>query len=347
MAITFRRTLTRVQRLRLWLRQQLRWQQARHFIVKNWAWRLVSIVLAVIVWTYVQITTSTTVVLSVPLDAIKVGEQFQAQGFTTNGEPLHTIQVVVQCAYRDKDKLRDSDYGAEIDLRDEAENIIPSYALKAGEQIVYRGPERYQKLSTVLAIVPDRIRITIDRTIQKNVPVVPLVVGEPREGYQVSSITANPAAVMVKGPARVMAALQSVPTEVIDITDLSKPLVKNNVRIVATNLPVIIVEKAPLEVRIGINTKPVERTLRNIPVAALGRPRYAAGVQFSPVNVDLVVQGTRDLVALIDPRSVLVFVDVRDVTSSGFRMPVQAISPANCNVISVLPQVVSVTLKEE
>ncbi|MCX7003470.1 MAG: CdaR family protein [bacterium] len=340
-----RRILAHLQHL--WLRLQQRLQPLPHFVAKNWAWRLVSIVLAIIVWAYVQITTSTTVILSVPLDAIKVGEQFQAQAFTTNGEPLSLLHVAVQCAYRDKDKLRDSDYAAEIDLRDEAENIIPSYALKAGEQVVYRGPERYQKLSTVQAIVPDRIRITIDRTIQKNVPVEPLLVGEPRDGYQVSSVAANPAAVMVKGPARVMATLQSVQTEVIDITDLSKPLVKNNVRIVATNLPVIIVEKTPLEVRIGINTKPVERTLRSIPVAALGRPRYAAGVQFAPANVDLIVQGTRDLVSLIDPRSVLVFVDVRDVTSSGFRMPVQAISPANCNVISVLPQVVSVTLKEQ
>jgi YbbR domain-containing protein len=344
---TFRRTRTRVQRLQLWLRQQQRWQQLRHFVAKNWAWRLISLVLAVIVWAYVQITTSTSVVLNVPLDEIKVGEQFQAQVFTTNGEPLHTIRVVVQCAYRDKDKLRDSDYGAAIDLRDEVENIIPSYALKAGEQIVYRGPERYQKLSTVQAIEPERIRITIDRSIQKNVPVQPLLAGEPREGYQVSSVAANPAAVMVKGPARIMATLQSVPTEMIDITDLSKPLVKNNVRIMATNLPVIIVEKTPLEVRIGINTKPVERILRNIAIAALGRPRYAASVQFSPANADLIVQGTHDLVALLDPRSILVFVDVRDVTSSGFRMPVQAISPANCNVISVLPQVVSVTLKEE
>jgi YbbR domain-containing protein len=344
---TFRRTLTRLQRVRLWLRRQQRWQRLRHFITKNWALRLVSLVLAVIIWAYVQITTSTSVVLTVPLDAIQVGEQFQAQAFTTNGEPLQTIQVVVQCAYRDKDKLRDSDYAVAIDLRDEAENIIPSYALKPGEQIVYRGPERYQGLSTVQAIVPDRIRITIDRTVQKNVPVQPQLVGEPRSGYQVSSVTANPAAVMVKGPARVMAGLQTVPTEVIDITDLSKPLVRNNVRVLVTNLPVTVIEKTPLEVRIGINTKPVERTLRGIPIAALGRPRYASGVQFAPANVDVVVQGTRDLVALIDPRSVLVFVDVRDVASSGFRMPVQAISPANCNVISVLPQVVSVTLKED
>jgi len=342
----FRRTRTRLQLLRLWLRNPRTRQQIVRFATENWALRLVALLLAVVVWGYVQITTSTTVSLTVPLDTIRVGDQFQAQVFTTNGEPLQALLVSVQCAYRDRDKLRDSDYTTAIDLRDEQETVLSAYQLKPAENIVYHGPERYKAIGTISAIMPDRLRIVIDRTVQKNVPVLAQLVGQPRDGYRVSSTLVNPAAVMVKGPVRLMDTLDALLTEPVDITGLSRPLLKSSVRLMTTNMPIVVLDKAPLEVRIGINTKPVQRVVTGVGVAALGRPRYANDARFSPGTVTVILEGTREFVDAVDPRDLDVFVDVRDLTSSGAIVPVVTLPPEHCNIVSVMPRTVTVTLTE-
>ncbi|MCX7846465.1 MAG: CdaR family protein [bacterium] len=319
------------------------WQWARH----NWPWRVSALAAAVALWAYVQIVTNVgTVPLTVPIGAIRVRENHQAEVFTTNGEPLQAISVNVMCSARDRDRLRDVDYTVEIDLQDEAENIIPSFQLRANEHIKYRGRKEFADRYRIVSFSPDRVRLVIDSTEMRLVTVEPVYTGTPAEGYEVSSISANPTAVMIKGPARIIREMTTIPTETIDITGLSKPFQKP-VRVGATNTSVTVVDKTPVEVNIGINTKPVQRRFGAVPVLALGQPAQGRQVRFNPKTVTVILQGVRELMDMVEPRTVRAFVDVRELTTSGFSLPVQALAPANVQVVSVMPNVVTVSLTEE
>jgi len=336
-----------IERARMLWRTPHKLQAMTKWLVRNWPWRLGALLAAMSLWAYVQVVTNVvTVPLTVAIGTIRVRENHQAQAFTTNGEPLQAVTVNVMCSARDRDRLRDVDYTVEIDLQDEAENIIPSYTLRANEHIRYRGRREYADRYRIVSFSPDRIRLVIDSTEMRLITVEPVYTGTPAEGYEVSTISANPTAVMVKGPARVIREMVSIPTETIDITGLSRPFQKP-VRVVATNLNVIVMDKTPVEVKIGINTKPVQRRFVGVPVLALGQAAQQRGVQFTPSKVTVVLQGIREMMDMVEPRSVRAFVDVRDFTTSGFSVPVQALAPGNVNVVSVIPHTVTVNLTEE
>lgn len=313
----------------------------------NWPWKAGALLAALSVWAYVQMVTNVvSVQLTVPIGAIRVRENHQALAFTTNGEPLQAVQVTIMCSARDRDRLRDVDYTVEIDLQNEAENIIPSFALRANEHIRYRGRKEFADRYRIVSFSPERVRLVIDSTEMRLVSVEPVYTGTPADGYEVSSISANPSAVMVRGPARIIREMTSIPTETIDISGLSRPFQKP-VRVVATNLQVTIMDKTPVEVKIGINTKPVQRRFVGVPVLALGQAAHQRNVVFTPKTVTVVLQGIREMMDMVEPRSVRAFVDVRDLATSGFSVPVQALGPANVNVVSVMPHTVTVTLTEE
>lgn len=342
-----RATPAAFQRIREVLRGPRMVALLRRWLLHNWPWKLGSLIAALGLWAYVQIVTNVvTVTLTVPVGAIRVRENHQAEIFTTNGEPLQAVLVNVMCSARDRDRLRDVDYTVEIDLQDEAENIIPSFPLRANEHILYRGRKEFADRYKIVSFSPDRVRIVIDSTEMRLLTVEPVYIGTPAEGYEVSSVSASPTAVMVKGPARIIREMTSIPTEAIDITGLSKPFQKP-VRVVTTNASVTVLDKTPVEVRIGINTKPVQRRFTGVPVVPLGQPPQGRGVAFTPKTVTVILQGVRELMDSVEPRAVRAFVDVGELTTSGFSVPVQALAPANVNVVSVLPQTVTVTLTED
>ncbi len=343
----FHRTLGLLERLRMAWRTPHKLRSAIAWLTHQWPWRLAALLVAISLWAYVQVVTNiATVPLTVSLGTIRVRENHQAQAFTTNGEPLQAIAVNVMCSARDRDRLRDVDYTFEIDMQDEAENIIPSFAVRANEHIRYRGRRDYADRYRIVSFSPDRIRLVIDSTEMRLVTVEPVCTGTPAEGYEISTISANPTAVMVKGPARVIREMTSIPTEMIDITGLSRPFQKP-VRVVATNLNVTVMDKTPVEVKIGINTKPVQRRFLNVPVLALGAALHERSARFSPKAVTVILQGIREIMDTVEPRTVRAFVDVRELATSGFSVPVQALAPANINVVSVIPHTVTVTLTEE
>ncbi len=309
---------------------------------QHWAIRISALLIALGSWAYIQFAyNSMSDTLSIPLK-ITVKGDFQAQAFT-NGVPITHITLDIKCSPRDRANLRDNDYVVDVNLSSEkSSNIIPSYTLDEKQNIKYQGPDDAGRYD-IMNIEPKQIRIIIDETRRRQITVVPILEGQPKEGYEVTKTTVTPTVIMVEGPARIIDPLESIPTEPISIEGLSKSL-ESEYRLVTGNPNITVLYQSRVNVMVGINTKPIRRIFKNISVEPMGTAAGDAEVTLSPTVIEVELEANRDIIDLIMGSEILAFVDVRNLPAAKYTLPVKVIDPPNCKVTRKNPDTISVSI---
>ena len=307
---------------------------------KNWGTRITAIIIAFICWGVVKTTEKTTELISVPLELV-TAKGFEAFAQTTNGLPLQKITLNIECSRGDKKALRSSDYKGKVDLASEIENVIPSYQLNAKENLVYTGPSGNEDLYFIKSIVPSKIRITIDKRINKNVPVEADVTGKPAEGYILSKITVVPPSILITGPSSSIDKITKLKTKIINIDGSNKSFPKT-VDIVLVD-PDVVLDATKVKVNIGINNSPKKRTFEHIEVQKLVSQSSETFFMFEPKEIKIILEGPDQIIETTLPKDITAYVQPAGATA-GYALPIKFIEPANCNVISAMPS--TVTLRE-
>jgi len=316
----------------------------RLLLFKNFRIRLVSVVVALGAWAYVQIRTDQVVVdLSVPIQ-FSLAENYTARAFTTNGQPIQAVSLSIICGRRDRDVLRDVDYAVLIDLTGESENILSSLELKEGEQVAYVGPGHQTGRYQLRRIEPQRIRVEIDRSVRKNLFVEPVISGSPAEGYEITKTNVNPTAVMVRGPSRVLQDVISIKTDPIAVDGLSKTF-QGKMRLDLSTLAAAAVDQTTVDVTIGINLKPVQSRFSGIVISALNKPSRDVSITVAPPTATVTLQAHQEQMSGVTPDAIAAYIDARFLTSGSFTLPVRVVPPAGCTLVGAEPGTVTVTVK--
>jgi len=164
-----------------------------------------SLCLAVILWFAVHREEKAVVVVNVPIQLRHIPEE--------------TV-VVSQAADMVSVRLK----GAKSLLS----GFIPSQVeLPQGKSVRLRRGENYLHIDSkqisvppgieVLGVTPSSIRIVLERTTTKELPVLPCLEGSPPRGFFVKGATASPATVAVRGPERELREVVGVATEPIPV----------------------------------------------------------------------------------------------------------------------------------
>ncbi|HWP41626.1 MAG TPA: CdaR family protein [Blastocatellia bacterium] len=188
---------------------------------------------------------------------------------------------------------------------------------------------------TEQGIEPRNIKVTIERVLERDVPVVARFDGEPPPGYQVISKTIVPETVRIVGPASQVQEIAEVSTETISLygktesfTQRAKIYVGSPTDLTAPSVDIKDYREVVLMVNIGELQK--ERTLERIPVTILNGPQGAAAI---PRTVTVMLTGAQSAIEQIKPEDISVFIDyqagVREYT------PRIVISPAYADKVSV------------
>ena len=92
-----------------------------------------------------------------------------------------------------------------------------------GEKIFRLAPEdiNVPQSVEVIAIAPSEIRVALDTTAEKILPIVARVTGKPAEGYDVGEVTVEPHVARLLGPASAIAPMSSVETDPISLANRS------------------------------------------------------------------------------------------------------------------------------
>src|SRR5437667_3590402 len=171
----------------------------KHWVTHNWYLKLISVVLATMLWMLVATETSSEIGMEVPLEYRNIPPQLEITGDTTN-----MVQVRLRGSSNVIRDITSKDVSTTIDLS----------KMRPGEKIVPLSPQNVQAPfgAEVIRVNPSSVRFSLQRTIVKTVPIVPKIVGQPADGYEVGRVSVSPGTVEVEGPESRVNNLASIAT---------------------------------------------------------------------------------------------------------------------------------------
>lgn len=170
--------------------------------------------------------------------------------------------------------------------------------------------------------------------------VVPSIIGEPAYGYTLLGIRVTPQAVTLSGNPRILAQVQSVTTEPVNIAGVTRDFVQE----VAVVPPADVQVSGRVRVAVQVAAAVAVTTVRGIQVQP---PRTPQGVTVTlqPSSVVVQVQGPVSMVNRLRAADFTARVDVEDFTEERQRAQVRVQAPPQIEVLSITPSGVTVTVK--
>jgi len=175
-------------------------------IIENWPVKVLSIVLAFILFIFHRLNTMTTRPLSIPL-AIET-----SSALTPASAYPRTVRVTLRGEDNSIQSIADNDIEAYVDLtRYEAEGS-------------YSAPVQIRKKESALGIepleivvYPLKISVQLDRKISKTLPLSAVITGRVADGFNLISHSISPSEITVTGPLGLLESVAEIKTEPIDL----------------------------------------------------------------------------------------------------------------------------------
>lgn len=216
-------------------------ESLKNWIFNNWLLKLVSLLLATLVWAAVSNEASSEVGLEVPLEYRNIPHEMEITGDMTNN-----VQVRLRGSSQVIKGITARDVATTVDLNQ----------MKTGEKIVPLSPKNVQAPfgAEVIRVNPSSVRFTLEQTLVKSVPVVPTLSGEPAEGFELGEVLISPKSVEIEGPESRVNSLSSLVTVPIHLERL-RASIEQPVDLDVPDPQVRLKRPSPVAVKISIHPK--------------------------------------------------------------------------------------------
>jgi YbbR domain-containing protein len=286
-------------------------------LTRNWNLKLSALGLAVFLWAVVRAEPTEREVLS----SVPVRVQVADLGWTLAAAP-DPAQVQVRFAGPTRDILSLDRERASVRFMIEAVSGSDTVVQLRRDWVVVDGATGL----VVQDIVPGSVRLTFEPTSQDVVPLAVRTRGRLPRGLALAApIGLTPSVIRVRGPARVVDSLQSIPLRVVDLSDVT-----------ASGMMEVAVDTAGLSeltfaqgtAQLGLRVEPAaEMLLPAVPVEVEGPA--AAALDTEPLSLPVTVRGARGRLdgAILDSVRIRVAADrVQDVApGESRRVPVSVV----------------------
>lgn len=178
-------------------------------LTENWTLKLISLIFALILWVFIMGERRLEVGYRVPLELQNI-----PVGLMVANEVPSLVDVRVSGPRTLLMKVSPNDISITVDLTD----------LQPGLTTFKRLEERLNLPSglRVTRLSPSFIDLKLERIKQKLVPVKISLTGEPLHGYQVGSVKAMPARVIVEGAETELKSVHEVTTDAVDLNGVNE-----------------------------------------------------------------------------------------------------------------------------
>ena len=293
---------------------------------RNLGLKMLSIVLAALIWLVVSGEQIVERALRIPLEFTNLAPELELVG-----DAPDVVDVRVRGSSGALSRVAAGELVAVLDLR-QARSGRRLFHLTGAD---VRSPFGIE----VVQIAPSNIAIMLESSASKVVPIVPEIEGEPRDGYVVGTIAADPPTVQVAGAESAIKRLTQALTEPVSVSDASGTIVET-VNVGVADPSVRLVSPAAAQVTVTITPAPVEWAVAGIPV----RPRKDGAAAITPEVVTVFVRGPREA-RTWNPDQFSATVDIEGLGSGTFLLPVRVTPPARVGVIHVEPPAVRVRIQ--
>jgi len=197
----------------------------------------------------------------------------------------------------------------------------------------------------VIDINPKRLTVTLDEVKTKKLSVKANIVGEPAEGYRIDfdNIFIDPTAALVKGPQSILIETDEILTDPIDVVGRVRSF---RIRVPLRKSTQYEVEsKEVIDVMVPIKQEGFERVVEHVPINVM----YAAIKNFSvtvePAAVDLKLKGSKNILAKLDKKNVLAYVNVSELSRGEYQLPLMLSVPSEIALVGDVP-VIKVVIED-
>jgi YbbR domain-containing protein len=206
-------------------------------LTDNWILKLISLTFALILWFFVMGERRLEIGYAVPLETENV-----PAGLMIANELPTTIDVRISGPRTLLMNLQPQDIRIAVDLGDVQPGVTSFKRLE--ERINLPWALRVTRMS------PAFVDVRLERVARKEVPVRPILVGTPAEGFRVTAVQSSPSQVVVEGAETEVALLHEVTTEAVNVESMVG-VVRSTVPLIHRGRYTTVREKS-VEVVVGI-----------------------------------------------------------------------------------------------
>jgi YbbR domain-containing protein len=299
-------------------------------LFRHFGLRVVSLMLAVLLWWLVAGQREAERSLRVPLEYRNVPDQIELLG-----APVSLVDVRLRGSSGALAQLRGTDLVAVIDLRG-ARPGRRLFHLLPGDVVVPTG-------INVLQVSPPTLSLTFEGTAVRTVPVVPDIDDEPAAGYEVTRVSSDPATVEVAGPASEVASVTEATTEPVSVGGATRPVIDtvtigvpdSNVRLRNPRDAIVTVEIRPVAVERAVSQVPVE----------LRHAKAGLRATAEPATVIVHVRGAAGDLSALHATDFGLYVDVAGLARGRYNLPVRFDPLKTVSIQRVEPPALDVRLR--
>ena len=182
----------------------------KDLLIRNWALKLLSFVLAVILWLTVipEEKTYGERTLSVPLETRSIPASMELVE-----KSVSTVDITVRATNRQLGQLTAADIEAVLDLK-KASAAQEDYALDPAMIVV--PPD-----AKAVRVFPSKVHIKLEKADEIEMAVLPSITGKIKDGYVMQSVEIIPAKAKLRGPESKFRPTDKLRTSTVDVTGLS------------------------------------------------------------------------------------------------------------------------------
>uniref|UniRef100_A0A7C3ZAA3 YbbR family protein n=1 Tax=Desulfobacca acetoxidans TaxID=60893 RepID=A0A7C3ZAA3_9BACT len=190
----------------------------------------------------------------------------------------------------------------------------------------------------VIRVQPNPLVLTFTPTVTRTLPVQPVFLGRPPEGYEVKSVKTRPAKVRVKGPESELEDLKFLPTVPLDLTHLTSSTTLSTT-LNFQDLHISMANQVPILADVEITPKILKRTFERVPVVAQPLP-----AKLSPDEVAITLEGPWLQVKNLEAQELKASVSTVGLAPGRHRLKVQVQLPEGLTLEKVSPPYLTVRL---
>ncbi|GAB1481455.1 hypothetical protein MASR2M78_02700 [Treponema sp.] len=303
--------------------------------VANWPVKVLSIVVAIIIFMFHRMSALEERFFSVPLRVQTDGSLVPASSYP------RMVRITLRGEANSVFPILEEDIEAYLDLT------------RYKTEGVYKAPILIRKKGTAsgvdpleIHVEPLEVAVSVEQKLSKLVPITPSFRGYLEAGYELSSYTLEPSQIEISGPSSVVGKVSDVTTDFVELSGR-----KDNFTV-----PVKILNREPLlsirgEGRVDflgfIQQSVMIKTLDHLPIVISGLPKgFVARPQTNFGSVKL--QGSQNDLESYVPDASLLSLDCSNVSDIGtYLLPLVVSSPENFSVVRYDPLEVAVEVVRE